>query len=484
MTFRTAAFLCSGALFLSLSGCRPSTSIDGGPIEPEADSGRNPMPLDRCSGGCANNQKCDAATRTCVDGCDGTCTNAQLCVKNAAGAFECTNNGLRCGGVACAPGEDRCISGQCACSKAKAGAPDSCSPQGQFCDGASCRDPARFQQCRLTAAPCPTGFVCKPVFGEDQAICTKECTSNNVCDLGELCSDVGCLPSGLFSGQFCAVAVDRVDDAGVRVTDGGVDVRAVTVGSKCAQRDGTGAVTQGPPTGTCRFSFFAFYEQGTFPFDYCAPGGGVAENGACKVGDTSRTGVANQCAAGLECIDSRGNGVDGLCLRTCNAQPQKPGFEPLPGCGTDEACVNVYRYLDPDNNSTLGACMKTCNVFDASQVCLPYGTNPSSCVPTGPTAGAFVSASGSGLCIPQQATVGQPNGACAEPDAFKGASCGSAQLCTAIDDDDAPTCIGVCDLDCTLATPPSRCATEANARCTGGKACTFGTNGSSVGFCL
>jgi hypothetical protein len=437
--------------------------------------------IDSCSGGCAVNQKCDTMTRTCVTGCAPACTNGETCTKTPMGTFQCVPFTVACNGMACQAGEVACFNGACSCLTASAAAVDSCAGEGKFCVGAACQAPKRFQQCKLDGAPCGIGYVCNPVFGDDQAVCTKKCMADLECDLGEFCSDVGCLPSGLFRDQFCAVSTSITDDAGTRSV-----TRAVTVGSKCQQRAANGSFTETTPSGTCRLAFFSFYDQGDFPFDYCAPGGQALENAECKVGDTSRTGIAKQCAAGLECVNTKGNGDDGICLRTCNAQPQKPGFDPLPGCGTGESCVNIYRYLDPANNSTLGACMKTCNVFDTAKLnCANYGATPASCVPTTGTAGGLISFDGNSLCIPQQATVSAVGASCPEANAFKGAACASAQLCTAGNNTATPSCIQVCDTSCTGATPPARCATQPNATCTGGKSCkrVTTTTGATVGFC-
>jgi hypothetical protein len=148
--------------------------------------------------------------------------------------------------------------------------------------------------------------------------------------------------------------------------------------------------------------------------------------------------------------------------------------------------VNIYRYLDPNNNSTLGACMKTCNVFDSARFsCATYGTTPASCVPTTGTAGGLISFDGASLCIPQQATLAAPGAACPESNAFKGAACASAQLCTAGNNSASPTCIQVCDTSCAGVAPPARCAAQPNATCTGGKICqkVTTTTGATVGFC-
>jgi hypothetical protein len=265
----------------------------------------------------------------------------------------------------------------------------------------------------------------------------------------------------------------------------------VPVSNTCLLKDGSGVITDvpGKGTGNCTYAVFKFWNEGFYPFDTCRPPGQATEGQPCKL-DWAAGAVATQCATGLECTMTGGNDT-GVCLRMCNANPPAPGKTPQPSCGTGESCVNIYRYTDPANNAVVGVCMKTCEVFSPTlSTCAPVGGAPTSCVPTEASGEGVVSLKGEGVCIPQQASITQqPYMACAETNAFRGAACNSAQLCAAMSADVNATCTPVCDLDCNPAdggTGPTRCATEPNARCPGGKACkrVTSTTGSIVGFCL
>ena len=84
------------------------------------------------------------------------------------------------------------------------------------------------------------------------------------------------------------------------------------------------------------------------------------------------------------------------------------------------------------------------------------------------------------------APVGMP---CAEQDSFKGAACGNAQICSALDVTVAPICYEVCDTACNDLLPDGgmlpRCATEPHAKCTGSLVChkVTSTTGAIMGFC-
>ncbi len=134
----------------------------------------------------------------------------------------------------------------------------------------------------------------------------------------------------------------------------------------------------------------------------------------------------------------------------------------------------------------VGVCLKKCNVFVAGQsTCQPYGNVQASCVPMTADGRSVVSTDGSGICVPQRTTIAQPGQGCAEPDAFKGAACGNAQVCIASTQAEIPVCEQACDVECAGANPPARCQTEPNARCTAGKTCkrVTTTTGAILGFC-
>jgi len=488
MSLRVSSVVTVSALCLAFSACPPPTP------RPDAndvtfDAG-NPPPRDACSGGCAANQVCDTARRTCVDACGGC--DAGTCVKVSEGLFQCREQAVTCSGNLCESGQVACLGGACACLSSLSGALDTCQTAGKWCNGRVCASPKSLQQCKPgdSTAACPTGFKCEPVFGDDLNICTRACMDTNQCERGEFCSMVGCLPSGLFSDQECN-QTKFAADGGFERDDGGTPLRiTVPVSNTCLLKDADGNPTEAPGkgTGNCTYAVFQFWSDGVYPFETCRPPGNATEGQPCK--DDYATGtLATQCATGLQCAKTRG-GSDGVCLRMCNAQPPALGFPSTPTCSTDESCVNLLRYTDPNSNAVLGACMKKCNVFDgAKNTCAAVGTSAASCVPTEASGEIVVSNTGEGICIPQRSTIAAAGEECAETDSFRGAACSGAQICTSLSADENARCTEVCDLDCNPAdggTGPTRCATQPNARCAGGKSCrrVTSTSGARVGFCL
>lgn len=505
MTHRFGAVLFAGALAVTLLGCpQTNNNNDGGNTDFD---GGNPPPRDACSGGCAANQICNQEKRICEDACKG-CPNNGTCVKVMEGVYECRDVVVSCNGQVCERGQIACLGGACACLSSARGSDDSCKTEGKWCGGQLCEAPKRFEECTpgSESAKCPTGYICDPVFGEDLAVCVKDCNATNgVCDRGELCAGLdtgaGCLPQGLFRDQECNQFVFTAD-GGFELEDGGTVATCgatsgcrrltVPVSNTCLLKDRKGVITDvpGKGTGNCTYATFRFWDEGFYPFETCRPPGQATEGQPCKL-DFSAGAVATQCGTGLECIitgETAGE-KSGVCLRMCNANPPQFGIQPQPACGMDEACVNVNRYTDPNNNAVLGVCMKSCNTFDAMKAtCAPVGGAATSCVPTQADGELIVSLTGTGVCIPQQAAIAQPFAACAETDPFKGAACGDGQLCATLRADDPPVCTPVCDLECSPAdggTGPARCATEPNARCASGKTCrrVTTTTGSIVGFC-
>jgi hypothetical protein len=131
----------------------------------------------------------------------------------------------------------------------------------------------------------------------------------------------------------------------------------------------------------------------------------------------------------------------------------------------------------------LGACMSACSVFstEPNYGCPPYGTKATSCVPTSPSGVLRVSLTGEGICAPQLPSLAAEGDPCGETDAFRGAACQSGLACVQLSGEAIPRCVKPCDVECgggSDAGVPDRCATEANARCTGGRTCAI------VGFCL
>lgn len=476
------------ALCAALTACpTPTPTPDANDVVLD---GGNPTPREACSGGCAANQRCDTERRTCVDACGGC--DAGTCVAISPGVFQCRETAVTCNGNLCEVGQVACLGGQCSCLSSLSGALDTCQAAGKWCNGGTCANPKALQECKPgdTTATCPTGHLCQPVFGDDLNICTKSCQSNNECNRGELCSSVGCLPVGLF-GIECAQNVPATD-GGWETGDAGVGFRlkTVTVSNTCLLKNEEDVPTEGPSlgTGNCTYAVFQFWDDGVYPFSTCRPPGNAQEGQPCR-DDYSPGAVATQCATGLQCAKTKG-GDEGVCLRMCNAQPELNGFVSEPKCGMDEACVNLLRYTDPNANAVLGVCMKSCNVFDATKAtCANVGTTAASCVPTEASGELVVTLDGKGVCIPQRAAVAQPGETCGETDSFRGAACGSAQICTSLDADTAASCTPVCDLECNPAdggTGPARCSTEPNARCASGKTCrrVTSTTGARVGFCL
>ncbi|MBK7860174.1 MAG: hypothetical protein IPJ65_16475 [Archangiaceae bacterium] len=457
------------------------------------DGGGNPNPVDKCSGGCAVNQVCDP-DRVCRDGCRGTCDGGSFCAALDAGeSYECQTVFTSCGTTACEEGQVACLGGACTCLGPARGTFDSCFGDPRFPGAGSvcgangtCTAPKRYQQCKTDGTPCANNTTCQPVFGASLAVCTKACSAMTACDRGEICSGQGCLPSGLFNGQECAIQYDAgvVDDAGMHV----LSFQTVTVGSKCLMRgtDMGGTPTEIEPSGTCNYAFFYFADQGPFTFATCRPPGGAPENGLCEA-DPSITAQATQCGTGLECAGMRG-GTKGVCLRTCNALPPSVTYpSPQPACPMDESCINLYRREDTGHDGALlGVCTKKCNVFDAAKnSCANYGTTPAVCVPTNADGRVVVTTDGSGVCIPKRETTAALDMPCDQTDPFKGSSCGSGQVCPPAGYAVAPVCTQLCDTSCTGTNPPARCATEVNATCPTGKTCrtVTSTSGARVGFC-
>lgn len=485
MMLRSLRALALVALPLCLAACPTTPGDDAGADAGTLDAG-NPTERDDCSGGCAANQVCDTANRICVDACGGC--DAGTCVKVSDGHFECVASAVQCNGSLCEAGQVACLGGACSCLSSLTGALDTCQGVGKWCTAGACANPQPLQQCvpNDPNAACPMGHLCNPLFG-DISICLKACSGNGDCQRGELCAgfDEGnaCLPSGLFNGQECE---QNAFDAGM-VTANRI---TVPVSNTCLLKDQAGNPTEaaGKGTGNCTYAIFQFWNDGVYPFTTCRPPGQATEGQPC-VDDYSSTTQATQCATGLQCVKARG-GNDGVCMRMCNAQPPAYGYSPTPACNTDESCVNVLRYQDPNSNAVLGACMKSCNVFDtAHSSCANVGNVPTSCVPTEASGELPITLNGDGICVPQRPTIAALGETCSVTDSFRGAACASGQLCTSLSADAPATCIAVCDLTCNPAdggTGPASCATEPNARCAAGKTCkrVTSTSGAQVGFCL
>lgn len=512
-------------LSAALFACPGDGGSDGG-LDGSADAnGMNPTEVDGCTNGCASNQVCDPVRKTCVDPCGsandgGGCSSGSGCVRVAMGQFQCVQNSTTCAGQVCAPGQVACLSGQCSCLTAAQGAVDSCAPFGQWCSQGTCRNPIEFEQCKVPTPEfsnpptCPMNATCiDTLFGGSPppGICVRQCAGNpGACGRDQLCHQLGCLPTGLFTGQECrqnlAVPADAGVDGGLLAdggfvpgpafmvdsigADGGAVYRQVIVpaGNTCLLGNTDGV---GYGTGTCTYSFLRLWNDAQIPFSSCRPPGGAQLGQACRA-DYSAGTQATQCGTGLECaqtksFDGGATGSMGVCLKTCNAVVARNGVPSKPACSTDESCVNIYRHTDPSENAVLGVCMKKCNVFEASANCAAIGTTPTSCVPASASGEFVVSARGEGICVPQQTRLGAAGAACSERDPFNGAVCGNAQVCVPPVGGETAVCTPVCDLSCNLPDGgmPTRCANQPNARCAGGKKCISrtSTTGATVGFC-
>ncbi|MFT3837664.1 MAG: hypothetical protein QM723_11780 [Myxococcaceae bacterium] len=472
-------FALSLAAVLVLTGCpKPKPDMDGG-----TDSGMmNPPPKDACSGACGPLQKCDTATRQCVDACGG-CSDGGTCVKTGQDTFECEVIPVVCSGTTCAPGQIACFAGECSCIKASVSQLDSCTSQGMICDGQQCQPPKALEQCKVGGAPCPQAYACQPVFGDPMDpnaifLCTKTCGMlGGTCDLGELCFNIGCLPNGFANGFSC--------EQDIAPGDGGPAV-AVTVpaSNTCLLRDNNGNPTEaGAGTGNCTYAHLQLGNQGLYTQDTCRPPGHADAGQPCK-DDYRSSQIATICNTGLECALTNGDGT-GVCTQMCNAAPPRFGITPTPSCPMGQTCLNLYRQESPDQNSVLGGCFHSCNVFDPSSICQPFGSTPTSCVPTDPLGASLVTADGSGVCVPQNSTVASLDQPCGNTDPFQGAACNTNQVCATLDPTQPATCHALCDVDCSGSNAPSRCSTEANATCPGGKTCTrvTSTSGAILGFC-
>jgi hypothetical protein len=311
-------------------------------------------------------------------------------------------------------------------------------------------------------------------------MCFKTCQNSASCNRDELCGGDHCYPKMFFRGDACAV---RVPDGGT-FFDGGPRLADVPVANPCLvandfSQAGDPVYEPGAPSGNCGYTVLRLKDRELY-YTNCIPAGTAALYATCTR-DRSPATAALQCGVGLEC--SLTAAETGVCLKVCNAADPRLGMTPTPACDPDEACVNLYR--QESVNSVLGVCMKTCNVFSADAgTCAPYGAQASSCVPASADGRQAVTSDGSGLCVPQRASVAAAGQPCANTDPLKGASCASGLSCVP-SESGVPICTEPCDLACAGDNPPSRCASEPHATCPGGKTCTAAssTNGAILGFC-
>ncbi|MBX5480378.1 MAG: hypothetical protein IRZ16_00815 [Myxococcaceae bacterium] len=491
MKFRFAAL--AGALAILLAACPQEnggedggTQIDGGP-----DIGTG-----GCSGGCGPNLVCNEQTHQCEPGCNPACDEGQLCVKDGD-TFTCVTPQTTCDGNVCGEGENTCVQDHCSCQPPALSQRDTCADQGKVCHqtwnsvtqtGGTCEAPRLYEFCGADCQNNECGGCASDQGCDDRlfltfGICAHKCSNTESCAPGELCYGLSqfsgfCYPASLFGNDFAC-------KKRVTLEDGGTEVVRVSAPETCFNVTENGIDTSEPtPTGTCTWAMFRT-DTGLVPFDYCRPAGPVPEFGACKT-EMLPHQLADTCGTGLECVptDNEGNGI---CQRICNAQQDINHASPVPACNDGEACANLYHR---DDNTVVGACVTACNVFSTEPNfgCPAYGTRATSCVPTPANGSRPVTNNGDGICMVQRANVKGEGEPCEEVDALKGAACASGLVCAQVSGQPQPICVKPCDLECAVTdggTPPARCATEANATCTGGKTCTAANGpGAVLGFCL
>ncbi len=509
MHIRIAA-LC-GALLLVLTACPddPTPQPDGGDL----DAGIIPPP-GGCTGGCGPHQICDEELRRCVSACQPDCGPDEICVEQG-GAHVCEQKVTSCGGNTCGEGQAACVGDACTCLTFEEVAVDTCFAQGRLCSqpfnpvtltGGSCEAPRVHQACNLDCTgpecACENGGECYDLVGIPT--CWRRCSDDiggPTCHPEEICAALTqtrsvCFPKSVFTvtgtppagvlrppGRQCYVPASVLPDGGV------VDWDRTAASDPCVITNSSNDIIEADvanPTGTCSWLILQG-PSGREVLTYCRNPGSIPEGGACPAG-AFPSSIANSCAAGLECVP-QGRDGQGVCAQICNARPTASGGPGSPGCDEGEACVNVHRMDDPAK--VPGACMQTCDVFSTTHSaqdnygCADLGGVATACVPTGPLGNLRVTPNGEGLCLPRMPTVASVGQPCAETDAFRGAACDSGLVCLQVDGASIPTCQQPCDLECASATPPARCATQANATCSGTQTCTaVGTASARLGFCL
>ncbi len=503
MNFRIAALF--GALLLLTTGCPGNNGNGDGGVVIEDDGGVIP-PAGGCTGGCGPNQICDENARRCVSACQPACPLNQLCVKQGD-AHVCEPAAVSCAGNVCETGQSACVEDTCSCLTFVEASRDTCAESGRVCpqpfnsvtgQGGACQNPGPFQICSRECpggdcGTCPSGFACDDSgFWQGFGFCNRTCEAEADCSVEEICNTQGgfCYPKSLFSpvqntlpGRTCFQA--RMQD----LPDGGQmkEYFRVNPSQLCiatSQNGGTlNAAEDLNPTGTCTWLVLQtanrLVEQQT-----CRPPGAVPAGGTCNPEPMQR-GTSSTCQTGLECVP-QGRTGEGVCLPICNAKPLPDGSPDTPACGAGEACFDFRRIDTVD--SIPGACAQTCNVFAAgpNHGCADVGGRATSCVPTTLRGDVALSATGTGLCLPQLPSVAAEGQACSETDPLRGAACESGLTCTRVGGEAQPRCVKPCDLECSGENPPARCATLSGTTCASGQTCTAVNSGAAntAGFCL
>lgn len=518
MNTRFYVALCA-ALSLSLTACPdPEPTADAG-----VDAGPAPTP-GTCAEDCQAWELCDEASRTCVPGCAecpslGACINGcpqgSTCTNNG-GAFACVDNATTCGEGTCSEGQEACVDGNqnCTCLTSRSSSGDSCWGLNRSCEGlynsvtgegGECRLRSGYESCSRNT-DCQSGLVCQGVFAAPTPpFCLKSCTGNpGACSPGETCemATLGayCLWSGAYIGggdNGCLGLVPEADGGYVFIpnsNDGGVwDIERVTVSAKCVPKPaGIGVTNFTTPvnpennSGTCHRRFIDVANDTPIMISNCEGPGQIAKYGSCVL-DRTVDGGSEDCSAGLTCVPLAGaDGFvgpqdRGICLDVCNAATPIDGVPASPTCAQPStACVNYQRQVD--RLGVVGACAATCDVFSgaANFGCASQSVGGTTvnfaCVPVPPNGDSVVSADGSGVCLaPYTSGAGAlaaEGAACAVTDAFQGASCASGLVCNPGTDGVTGTCRKACDLECSGANPPARCASLQNETCAANRTCT------------
>lgn len=471
-----------GALSILLSACPPAAVLpDGGTPDGGALQGA-------CTGGCASHEVCDEATHTCRDGCGG-CATGQ-CVREGPDTFRCVASPVvTCGGQQCAPGQTACRDGACSCLPSSMALADTCAPLGRVCHevfnpvtraGGTCEKPGYLEPCvssQSAAEACQAGLTCAGgLLASGLGLCAPACGAGGTCSVDEVCdSDTNtCLPGALFMRDACI--------RGLPLEDGGTLFVDVPVPGACHP----GARPDAGPDGTCH-TVRLMLPDAVIDVRECRTPGPLPLNARCTPLARDESG---RCEQGLECVPT-GVAGEGVCLQACNGVTDAP----TGGCPAGQRCANLSRR--PDREIAMGVCLAACDVFgrDAGTTCAPLAgeggvLTATACVPTPAGGGTLVSATGEGLCVlalpGSQGVDGGEGAPCAETDPFRGAACQTGLVCARPHADAAPVCARPCDVECSGAQPPARCAELVATACQSPRTCTAISAPfvSVVGYCL
>lgn len=192
---------------------------------------------------CPEGQVCDADTGECVDeGCmsDADCDDMDNCTDDVCDTDtgECSNEAVVCpDGQVCDADSGECVGAPCEadedCDDMDACTTDTCTDgacafedvvcedDGDLCTTEACN--ADSGECESTAVECPDGQTCDADSGE--CVDVAECTTDDDCEDGEVCTDGACVTPDCTSDDDCADG---------EVCDDGACVTACTSDDDCA----------------------------------------------------------------------------------------------------------------------------------------------------------------------------------------------------------------------------------------------------------